>query len=103
MGLSFQASYTFSKSIDDTSALPGGISGSGSVTLQTLPQDPFNPKADKGPSTFDVTHVFTLSLIQRLPLQRVGFLHPLFMTLTIRRQLLHITTSTTWPPRSAYS
>jgi len=47
-GLSFQASYTYSKSIDDTSAVPGGISGSPGVILQTPPQDPFNPKADKG-------------------------------------------------------
>src|SRR4029077_20604520 len=39
MGLSFQATYTFSKSIDDTSAVPGGISGSAGVILQTLPQD----------------------------------------------------------------
>jgi hypothetical protein len=103
MGLSFQASYTFSKSIDDTSAVPGGISGSGGVILQTLPQDPFNPKADKGPSTFDVTHVFTLSLIQRLPLERVGFLHPLGKTLTKGWQLLDITTLTTGPPFTVYS
>ena len=43
MGLSFQASYTLSKSIDDTSAVPGGISGTPGVVLQTLPQDPFPP------------------------------------------------------------
>jgi carboxypeptidase family protein len=102
-GLSFQASYTFSKSIDDTSAVPGGISGSGGVVLQTLPQDPFNPKADKGPSTFDVTHVFTLSLIQRLPLDRVGFLRPLGKTLTKGWQFLDITTLTTGPPFTVYS
>jgi hypothetical protein len=102
-GLSFQASYTFSKSIDDTSAVPGGISGSGGVILQTLPQDPFNPMADKGPSTFDVTHVFTLSLIQRLPLDRVGFLQPLGKTLTKGWQLLDITTLTTGPPFTVYS
>jgi hypothetical protein len=103
MGLSFQASYTFSKSIDDTSAVPGGISGSGGVILQTLPQDPFNPKADKGPSTFDVTHVFTLSLIQRLPLERIVFLQPLGKTLTKGWQLLDITTLTTGPPFTVYS
>ncbi len=40
MGLSFQASYTFSKSLDDTSAVPGGISGSPGVILQTLSQIP---------------------------------------------------------------
>jgi Carboxypeptidase regulatory-like domain len=103
MGLGFQASYTFSKSIDDTSAVPGGISGSPGVILQTLPQDPFNPKADKGPSTFDVTHVFTLSLIQRLPLDRVGFLRPLGKALTKGWQLLDITTLTTGPPFTVYS
>jgi hypothetical protein len=102
-GLSFQANYTYSKSIDDTSAVPGGISGSPGVVLQTLPQDPFNPKADKGPSTFDVTHVFTLSLIQRLPLERVGFLRPLGNTLTKGWQLLDITTLTTGPPFTVYS
>jgi len=102
-GLSFQASYTYSKSIDDTSAVPGGISGSPGVILQTLPQDPFNPKGDKGPSTFDVTHVFTLSLIQRLPLERVGFLQPLGKTLTKGWQVLDITTVTTGPPFTVYS
>ncbi len=102
-GLSFQASYTFSKSIDDTSAVPGGISGSPGVVLQTLPQDPFNPKADKGPSTFDVTHVFTLSLIQRLPLEHVDFLQSLGKTLTKGWQILDITTLTTGPPFTVYS
>ena len=102
-GLSFQASYTFSKSIDDTSAVPGGISGSPGVILQTPPQDPFNPKADKGPSTFDVTHVFTLSLIQRLPLEHVDFLRSLGKTLTKGWQILDITTLTTGPPFTVYS
>jgi hypothetical protein len=103
MGLSFQASYTFSKSIDDTSAVPGGISGSPGVILQTLPQDPFHPKADKGPSTFDVTHVLTLSLIQALPLDRVHFLQPLGKTLTKGWQFLNITTLATGSPFTVYS
>jgi len=103
MGLSFQASYTFSKSLDDTSAVPGGISGSPGVILQTLPQDPLDSNADKGPSTFDVTHVFTLSLIQSLPLDRVHFLQPLGKTLTKGWQLLNITTLTSGPPFTVYS
>jgi hypothetical protein len=102
-GLSFQASYTFSKSIDDTSAVPGGISGTPGVILQTLPQDPLNPSAEKGPSTFDVTHVFTLSLIQSLPLDRVGFLQPLGKKLIKGWQLLNITTLTSGPPFTVYS
>src|SRR6266403_1148218 len=103
MGLSFQASYTFSKSLDDTSAVPGGISGSPGVILQTLPQDPLNSNADKGPSTFDVTHVFTLSLIQPLPLDRVRFLQPVPKTLTKGWQFLNITTLTGGPPFTVYS
>jgi hypothetical protein len=102
-GLSFQASYTFSKSIDDTSAVPGGISGSPGVVLQTLPQDPFHPEADKGPSTFDVTHVFTLSLIQSLPLDRVRFFQPIGRALTKGWQFLNITTWTTGSPFTVYS
>ena len=35
------------------------IAGAG-VVLQTLPQNPWNPGAEKGPSTFDATHSFTL-------------------------------------------
>src|SRR5216684_340228 len=103
MGLSFQASYTFSKSLDDTSAVPGGISGSPGVILQTLPQDPFHSNADKGPSTFDVTHVFTLSLIQSLPLDRIRFLQSMGKTLTKGWQFLNITTLTSGPPFTVYS
>ncbi|HKW34413.1 MAG TPA: TonB-dependent receptor [Candidatus Acidoferrum sp.] len=102
-GLSFQASYTFSKSIDDTSAVPGGISGTPGVVLQTLPQDPFHPEKDRGPSTFDVTHVFAVSLIQRLPLERVRFFQPLGKTLTRGWQFLDITTLTSGSPFSVYS
>jgi len=103
MGLSFQASYTLSKSIDDTSAVPGGISGTPGVVLQTLPQDPFNPEKDKGPSTFDVRHVFAVSLIQRLPLDRVRLFQPLGKTLTRGWQFLNITTLTSGSPFSVYS
>jgi hypothetical protein len=103
MGLSFQASYTFAKSIDDTSAVPGGISSSPGVVLQTLPQDPFHPAKDKGPSTFDVRQVFAVSLIQRLPLERVRLFQPLSKTLTRGWQVLNITTLTSGSPFSIYS
>src|SRR5205807_6423392 len=76
-GLGLQASYTYSKSLDDTGSVLGDLFGSTGVVLQTLPQDPWNPGADKGPSTFDVTHVFTASVIELLPFDRVGFLQPL--------------------------
>ena len=102
-GLGLQASYTYSKSIDDTSAVLGGLFGTAGVILQTLPQDPWNPSAEKGPSTFDVTHVFSASVIQLLPLDRVGFLRPLGKTLTKGWQFLNITTLTTGSPFGVYS
>jgi hypothetical protein len=103
VGLGLQASYTYSKSLDDTSAVLGGLFGTAGVVLQTLPQDPWNPSAEKGPSTFDVTHVFSASVIQLLPLERVGFLRPLGKTLTRGWQVLNITTLTTGSPFSVYS
>ena len=103
IGLNFQASYTYSKSLDDTSAVPGGISSGGGVILQTLPQNPLDPRAEKGPSTFDETHVFTVSLFQALPLERVSFLDPLGTHITKGWQFLDITTLTTGPPFTVYS
>jgi hypothetical protein len=103
IGLSFQASYTFSKSIDDTSAVLGGLPANAGVILQTLPQDPLNPHADRGVSTFDVTHVFTLSVFQALPFNRVSFLQPLNRKLTAGWQILNITTLTSGPPFTVYS
>jgi hypothetical protein len=70
-GLGFQASYTFSKALDDDSSVLGGFANGSSGTLQgTAAQNPWNLRADKGPSTFDVTHVGTLSLVQDLPFDR---------------------------------
>ncbi len=102
-GLGLQASYTYSKSLDDTSSVLGGLIGSAGVVLQTLPQDPWNPGAEKGPSTFDATHSFTVSLIQVLPLDHAGFLRPLGKTLTKGWQFLNITTLTSGSPFTVYS
>jgi len=101
-GLGLQASYTFSKSLDDTSAVIVGAGSAGTI-LQTGPQNPWNPSADKGPSTFDVTHVFAASVIQLLPLDRVSFLRPLGKTLTSGWQFLNVTTLMTGSPFSVYS
>ena len=102
-GLSFQASYTFSKSLDDTSAVLGGIPANSGVILQAPPQNPFDPAADRGPSTFDVTHVFSVSLFQSLPLDRIGFLRPLGHAVTSGWQILNITSITSGPPFTVYS
>ena len=102
-GLGFQASYTYSKSLDDTSSALGNVNGSPGVILQTLPQNPWNPGADKGPSNFDVTHVFALSLIEALPVDRVSFLRPLGKHFTEGWQFLNITTLMTGSPFTVYS
>lgn len=102
-GLGLEASYTYSKSLDDTSALLSGPTGTAGVVLQTLPQNPWDPRAEKGPSTFDVTHVFNASVIQVLPLDHIALLHSLSRTLTRGWQFLDITTLTTGSPFTVYS
>ena len=102
-GLGFQASYSFSKSLDDASAVVFSFSSPSGTVLQTLPQDPWNPGTEKGPSTFDVTHAVSMSIIQFLPLDRVGFLHPLGKKVLEGWQVLNISTLTSGSPFSVYS
>jgi len=56
-GLQFQASYTWSKSLDYNSFSTGGIVG----------QDSYNLKGDRGLSDFDARHRFVFSGIYDLP------------------------------------
>ncbi|HEY7184271.1 MAG TPA: hypothetical protein VIC84_22740, partial [Blastocatellia bacterium] len=58
-GLSLQANYRFSKSIDQLSN-----EGPGFTTNQTYPQD---DSTERGPSDFDAKHYFTLSGVYDLP------------------------------------
>ncbi|HEV2425787.1 MAG TPA: TonB-dependent receptor [Terriglobia bacterium] len=57
--LTFQAGYTYSKSLDDASGA-GGFHGG-------PPEDSRNLLLDYGPSDFDLRHRFTLSYAWRLP------------------------------------
>ncbi len=103
-GLGFQASYTFSKSLDDTSAVLGGLySGSSGVVLQTTPQDLRNLRGEKGPSTFDVTHMFAFSLIQEVSLDRVPLLRPLGKRFTKGWQVLGMGSLSSGSPFNIYS
>ena len=103
-GLGFQASYAFSKSIDDTSAVVGGfISGASGTVSQTAPQNPFDARADRGPSGFDIKHAFAFSLFQDLHLDRVPFLRPLGRKATAGWQVLGIGTLQSGAPFSIYS
>jgi hypothetical protein len=103
LGLGFQASYTLSKSLDDTSATLGGFFGSSGTVLQASPQNPWNPGAEKGPSTFDTAQVFTLSLIETLPFDRLSALRPMGRKLTSGWQFLNITTLTSGAPFTVFS
>jgi hypothetical protein len=103
IGLSFQASYTFAKSIDDTSAVLGGLPANAGAIIQAPPQDPNRPEADKGPSTFDIRHAFSLSVFQAVPFDRAGFLDGVSKKITAGWQLLNITSFSSGSPFSVYS
>jgi hypothetical protein len=103
IGTNVQANYTFSKSLDDTSAVLGGLPAAAGTILQAPPQDPFDPEVEKGSSTFDVRHVFTLSVFQNLPFDRVGFLEAAPKAVTRGWQILNITTLTSGSPFSVFS
>jgi len=103
IGLNFAASYTFSKSLDDTSAVLGGLPGGAGAILQTFAQNPLDERAEKGVSTFDVTHVFSVSVFQALPFDKVGFLQPVSRYVTQGWQLLNITSILSGPPFTVYS
>jgi hypothetical protein len=104
IGTSLQASYTWSKSLDDTSSVTGGfLNGTSGAVAQAWPQDPFGTRAEKGPSTFDVGNAFTASVFQDLHIDRIGFLHPLSEKVTGGWQLLSISTMTSGAPFTVYS
>jgi hypothetical protein len=103
-GLGFQASYTFSKSIDDTSAVAGGfISGYSGAVAQTAAQDPFDTRTYKGPSNFDIKSVLSFSMFQDLHADRLSLLRPLGKTLTAGWQVLGIGTLASGLPFTVYS
>ncbi|HEX6504485.1 MAG TPA: carboxypeptidase regulatory-like domain-containing protein [Terriglobales bacterium] len=67
-GLSFLASYTFSKSIDDVSSF--NITGSAASPVageNDLAQNPFNLAGERGRSMFDARHRLVLSYQWNLP------------------------------------
>jgi hypothetical protein len=72
-GLSFLASYTYSKTLDDASTF--NITGSASQSVageNDLAQNPFNVAAEHGRSMFDARHRFVVSYQWNLP----WFNHP---------------------------
>ena len=70
---------------------------------QAYPQDPFNTHAEKGPSTFDVGHAFTLSAVQDLHLEDWGALRSIYPKVTGGWQIMGISTITSGSPFTVYS
>ncbi len=99
-----QANFTWSKSLDDTSSVIGpGIGSTSGATALAWPQDPFDTRADKGPSTFDVERVLTFTLVQDLHADSASLLRALPKRLTRGWQLLNISTLTSGLPFTVYS
>lgn len=103
-GPGLQASYTWSKSIDDTSSASGGLNAGavGSVTIPA-PQNPYDTHPEKGPSTFDTTHVFTLSAAQDLHLDQIAALSRAPRKLRSGWELISISTLSSGSPFTVYS
>ena len=101
-GPGIQASYTWGKSIDDTSQVIGGTGATGAIA-QGFPQDPNNTHSEKGPSNFDTTHGFTLSIAQDLHGEQVGFLRPISRKVTQGWELLSISSISSGSPFTIYS
>ena len=101
-GPSLQAGYTWGKSLDDVSGILGGTGSTGAVT-QFSPQDPFDTQAERGPSSFDVTHAFTLSAAQDLHFEHLGLQSDRARLLTKGWEFLSISTITSGSPFTVYS
>ncbi len=103
-GPGLQASYTWSKSIDDTSTVIGtSATSTVGAIAQAAPQNPFDTHAERGPSTFDQTNSFSLSLAQPIPLQALGFLNRVNRKFVEGWQAINVTTISSGTPFTVYS
>lgn len=68
-GLTYLISYTWSKSIDLASSGDFGAEG-------TSLQNPYNPRADRSVSGFDLTNIFSASAVYELPFGRGKLFDP---------------------------
>lgn len=103
-GPGLQASYTWSKSIDDTSSVSGtSATSSVGAIAQAASQNPFDTHAERGPSTFDQAHSFSLSLTQEIPLQSLSFLDGVNRKVVEGWQLISISSISSGTPFTVYS
>jgi len=103
-GPQIQVNFTWSKSLDDTSSTIGpGVGSTSGASALAWPQNPFDPGADKGPSSFDVKFAFTATVVQDLHAERAPGLRLLGPRLTGGWQLLSISTMMSGLPFTVYS
>lgn len=103
-GPGLQASYTWSKSIDDTSTVAGtSVTSTVGAISQAAPQNPFDTHPERGPSTFDITHSFTVSVAQEIPFQSLDFLDGINRKVTEGWQLINVSTISSGLPFTVYS
>ena len=93
-GPGIQASYTWGKSIDDTS---------GVIVAPVAPQNPYDTHPEKGPSSFDVTNSFGLSVAQDLHLDSEQMLRPIDRKVTGGWELLSISGISSGSPFTVFS
>jgi len=101
-GPGIQASYTWSKSIDTTSEVIGGTGSTGAVA-SGFSQNPYDTHPEKGPSAFDITNSFGLSLAQDLHLESAQFLRPVSRKVTYGWELLSISSISSGAPFTVFS
>jgi hypothetical protein len=101
-GPGIQASYTWSKSIDDTSMVIGGTGSTGAVA-SGFPQNPYDTRPEKGPSNFDAAHNFSLSVAQDLHGESAAWLRPLSRKVTYGWELLSISSMSSGSPFTVFS
>jgi hypothetical protein len=102
LGPGVQASFTWGKSIDNTSMVIGGTGSTGAVA-SGFSQNPYDTRPEKGPSAFDVTDGFGLSLAQDLRGDSIGFLQPVSKKVTAGWELLSISSISSGSPFTVYS
>ncbi|MGA9672875.1 MAG: TonB-dependent receptor [Terracidiphilus sp.] len=101
-GPGIQASYTWGKSIDDTSQVIGGTGSTGAVA-SGFSQNPYDTRPEKGPSAFDVTNSFGLSLAQDLHMESAQFLRSIPRKVTGGWELLSISSISSGAPFTVFS
>jgi hypothetical protein len=101
-GPGIQASYTWGKSVDDTSTVFGATGTTGAV-VQGNPQNPYDMHPERGLSTFDVAHGFGLSVAQDMHIESISFLQGVSKKITDGWELLSISSISSGSPFTVYS